>query len=155
MTLIRWNPLRDVMAWHQVSEFTNMQCEIDRMFDRFRGGSVDDGTTSIWAPSVDIIERENDFHIKVELPGVKKEDVKITMKNNTLTVRGEKKLEQEKNGEKYHRIERSYGMFQRSFTLPTSVLSDKIEAEYDNGVLSISIPKAEEAKPRDIEVKVK
>ena len=159
MTLIRWNPLRDVTAWHPVSdfatEFTTMQREIDRMFDRFRGGTTEDGVTSTWMPVVDIAERANDFHVKVELPGVKKEDVRITVQNNTLTIRGEKKLENEKNGENYHRVERSYGLFQRSFTLPTSVVSERIEASYDNGVLSITIPKAEEVKPREIEVKVK
>ena len=159
MTLIRWNPLRDVSAWHPVSdvtsEFTTMQREIDRMFNRFQGGTTDDGATSTWLPAVDIVERANDFHVKVELPGVKKEDVKITVQNNTLTIRGEKKFDQEKDGDNYRRVERTYGMFQRSFTLPTSVVSDKIEAAYDNGVLSIAIPKAEEAKPREIEVKVK
>jgi HSP20 family protein len=160
MTLIRWNPVRDVTAWHPVtdlaSEFLTMQREIDRMFDRFRGGTAaDDSGSSVWMPAVDIMEREGEFHVRVELPGVKREDVKITVQNDVLTIRGEKKLEQEQKGENYHRVERSYGTFQRSFTLPTSVRSDKIEASYDNGVLSIVLPKVEEAKPKEIEVKVK
>lgn len=159
MTLIRWKPVRDVTAWHPVtdlaSEIFDMQREIDRVFDRFRGGSADDGYVSSLMPAVDIVERENDFHIKVELPGVQKNDVKITVVNDVLTVRGEKKQESEKKGENYHRVERSYGSFQRSFTLPASVRSEKIEASYDNGVLTIDLPKAEEAKPKEIEVKLK
>jgi len=159
MTLIRWNPLRDVTAWHPVSditsEFERMQREIDCMFDRFRGGILDDGTASTWLPEVDIAEQDNDYVVKIELPGVNKNDVKITVQNDVLTIRGEKRQEREKKGENYHRIERSYGSFQRSFTLPTSVMSDKIEASFNNGVLTITLPKVEEAKSKEIEVKVK
>lgn len=160
MTLIRWTPVRDVTAWHPVSdiasEFVTMQREIDRMFDRFRGGVLDEGTSNAGiVPAVDIVERENDFLVKVELPGVSKEEVKITIQNDVLTIRGEKKQEKEKKGDTYHRVERSYGVFQRSFTLPASVQPEKIEATHENGVLHLVIPKAEEAKPKEIEVKVK
>ncbi len=159
MTLIRWKPVRDVTAWHPVSdlagEIFDMQREIDRVFDRFRGGSADDGYSSTLMPAVDITERDNDFYIKAELPGVQKNDVKITVQNDILTIRGEKKQEAEKKGENYHRVERAYGSFQRSFTLPASVRSDRIEAAFNDGVLTISLPKAEEAKPKEIEVKVK
>ncbi len=160
MTLIRWNPVRDVTAWNPVSdmtsEFLNMQREIDRMFDRFRGGVADEGYNGgTFLPAVDIVERQNDFTIKAELPGVKKEDVKITLQNGTLTIRGEKKHEEEKKGENLHRVERSYGAFQRSFTLPNSVSSERVEASYDNGILTVTLPKVEEAKPKEIEVKVK
>ena len=159
MTLIRWKPVRDVTAWHPVSdlasEIFDMQREIDHLFDRFRGGSVDNGYSNSLMPAVDIIERESDFYIKAELPGVQKEDVKISVQNDVLTIRGEKKQETEKKGENYHRVERTYGSFQRSFTLPASVHSGRIEASFDNGVLTINLPKAEEAKPKEIEVKVK
>jgi HSP20 family protein len=159
MTLIRWNPVRDVTAWHPVtdfaSEFLTMQREIDRMFGRFRGGVLDEGTSTGILPAVDIIERETDFLVKVELPGVNKDEVKITVQNDVLTIRGEKKFEKEKKGDTYHRVERSYGAFQRSFTLPASVKNDKIEATHENGVLHVILPKAEEAKPKEIEVKVK
>jgi HSP20 family protein len=90
----------------------------------------------------------------MELPGVNKDEVKITLESNILTIRGEKKQEKETKKENYHRIERSYGSFERSFTLPTSVKSDKIDAAYNNGVLQITLPKVEEAKPKQIEVKV-
>jgi HSP20 family protein len=159
MTLIRWNPVRDVTAWHPVtdvaSEFVNMQREIDRMFDRFRGGTLDEGNSAGIAPAVDIIERENDFLVRIELPGVAKDDVKITVLSDVLTVKGEKKLEKEKKGETFHRMERSYGIFQRSFTLPSSVKAERIEATHENGVLHIVLPKLEEAKPKEIEVRVK
>jgi HSP20 family protein len=159
MTLVRWNPVRDVTAWHPVSdlasEFLNMQREIDRVFDRFRGGAVDDGDISTFLPVVDIAEHAEAFEVKVELPGVNKNDVKITVHDDVLTIRGEKKQEEEKKGKNYHRVERSYGSFQRSFTLPSSVKGDKIEAVYDNGILAITLPKVEEAKPKEIEVKVK
>jgi HSP20 family protein len=159
MTLIRWTPLRDVSPWHPVndlaSEFANMQREIDRMFDRFRGGALEDDQTSLWLPAVDVVERDTDYAVKVELPGVNKEDVKITVQKDVLTIKGEKKQEQEKKGDNYHRLERSYGAFQRSFTLPSSVKSDKIEASYSNGVLTVTLPKVEEVKAEGIEVKVK
>jgi len=159
MTLIRWNPVRDVTAWRPISDLmgdvVNMQSEIDRMFDRFRGGILDESGATAFMPPVDITEDETNFIIRAELPGVKKQDVSITVQNGVLTVRGEKKQEVEKKEGNVHRVERSYGTFQRSFTLPTSVKSDKIEASYDNGVLAISLPKSEEAKPKEIEVKVK
>src|SRR5438046_517745 len=105
MTLIRWNPVRDVRAWHPVSdlsnEFITMQHEIDRMFDRFRGGTLDDGSSASFMPAVDIVETSNEYNLKLELPGVKKEDVKITLQDGVLTVRGEKKQDSEKKGENY------------------------------------------------------
>jgi HSP20 family protein len=159
MTLIRWNPARAVRTWYPVNDFTsellNMQKEIDRMFDRFQGGTTEGDAQSTFLPAVDIVERENDFLVKVELPGVHKEDVKITVQDDLLTIRGEKKSEEEKKGENYHRVERSYGNFQRSFTLPSSIKNEKIEASFINGVLHVTLPKLEEAKPKEIEVKVK
>jgi len=126
------------------------------MFDGFfRGTGDEDYAISSWTPAVDITEHDDQFVVKVELPGVNKDDVKITLENNILTIRGEKKQEKETKKENYHRVERSYGSFQRSFTLPTTVKSDKIDAAYKDGILQIALPKAEEAKPKQIEVKVK
>ena len=159
MTLIKWNPLRDVTRWHPVTDFPseviNMQREVDRMFDRFRGGIADENGASTWLPAVDILENANDYVLKFELPGVEKNDVKITLQNDVLTLRGEKRQENEKKGDNFHRMERSFGVFQRSFTLASSVNSETIEATYDNGILTITLPKVEEAKPKEIEVKVK
>jgi HSP20 family protein len=130
----------------------------DKMLDTFfRGGIQDDGTLfpSVWTPAVDIAEHENDYVVKVELPGVSKDDVKITMQENILTIHGEKRQEKETKDSNFHRVERSYGSFQRSFTLPTTVKSEKIEASYNDGILAVTLPKAEESKPKQIEVKVK
>jgi HSP20 family protein len=156
MSLIRWNPTRELAAFP--TDVLNMQREINRMFDSFfRGGVQDDGNMfpSVWTPAVDVAEHDNEYVVKVELPGVSKDDVKITMHDSTLTIRGEKKQEKETKESNYHRVERSYGSFQRSFTLPSTVKSDRIEAAYKDGILTISLPKAEEAKPKQIEVKVK
>ncbi len=155
MTLIRWKPTHELGHWP--SDLWNMQREINRVFDHFMGGSQDDGSLglSMWTPAVDIVERENEYEVKIELPGVSKDDVKITLESNVLTIRGEKKQEKEEKSENLHRVERSYGSFQRSFTLPTTVKSEKIDARYSDGILVITLPKAEEAKPKQIEVKVK
>jgi len=110
---------------------------------------------SYFAPAVDIAEQENEYVVKVELPGVAKEDVKISVESNTLTIKGEKKQEKEEKNKNFHRVERSYGSFQRSFTLPATVKNDKIDALFNNGILTITMPKSEEAKPKQIEVKVR
>jgi HSP20 family protein len=156
MSLIRWNPTRESMTWP--SDVFNVQREINRVFDNFfRGGSQWDDTQELtaWTPAVDIAELEDRFQVRMELPGVNKDDVKITLENNILTVRGEKKQEKEDAGKNYHRVERSYGAFQRSFTLPVTIKSDRIDAGFKDGILTIALPKSEEAKPKQIEVKVK
>jgi len=156
MSLIRWNPTHELDRWP--SDFFGIQREINRVFDNFvRGGVQADESfmTSYWTPAVDIAEQENEYIVKMELPGVNKDDVKISLESNILTIKGEKKQEKEEKSKNLHRVERSYGSFQRSFTLPMTVKSDKIDAVFKDGVLSISLPKAEEAKPKQIEVKVK
>ncbi len=159
MTLIRWKPLRDVSRWSPVhdltGEFLNMQKDIDRMFDRFRMNVPDDNGNYGLTPSVDIIENDDDFTVHVELPGVEKKDVKITVADGILTLKGEKKHSYEDKTDRFQRVERSFGSFERSFTLPTTVKSEGIEASYTNGILTISIPKAEQAKAKEIEVNVK
>ena len=156
MSIVRWNPARELATFP--GDVINMQREINKMFDNFfRGGTLEDGSlgSSVWTPAVDVEERDDEYQVKVELPGVNKDDVKITMQDNVLTIRGEKKQEKESKNSNYHRVERSYGSFQRSFTLPTSVKHDKIEASYKEGILTIGLPEAEDAKPKHIEVKVK
>lgn len=156
MALVRWTPSRELISWP--TELVNIQREINRIFeDFFRGDLMDDGTfgLSVWTPAVDIAEHDNEYVVKVELPGVSKDDVKVTLESNILTIRGEKKREKETEKDNYHRMERMYGSFQRSFTLPSTVRADKIDAVYKDGILTITLPKAEEAKPKQIEVKVK
>jgi HSP20 family protein len=154
MSLIRWNPTRDLATFP--SDMFSLQREMNRMFDSFFRG-VDEPSlfNSTWIPAVDVAEEDDAYVVKVELPGVNKDDVKITLESNILTIRGEKKAESEVKQKNYHRTERSYGSFQRSFTLPTTVKNDKIDATYRDGILTVALPKAEEAKPKQIEVKVK
>lgn len=153
MKLTRLIPTRDL-----TTEVLGIGSDLDRFFENFfRGDNFGDSALlqNLWTPLSDIIEQENEYIVKLELPGVKKDEVKITLEDNVLTVSGEKKLESETNGKNHYRAERQYGAFKRSFPLPMKVQTDKIDASYENGILSILLPKAEEAKPRAIEIKVK
>ncbi|MEK7268904.1 MAG: Hsp20/alpha crystallin family protein [Nitrospirota bacterium] len=111
-------------------------------------------TVAEWAPLVDITEDDKEYLIKAELPEVKKEDVKLTAHDDVLTITGERKYEKEEKGKKYHRVERAYGSFERSFTLPEDADEGKIAAEFKDGVLKVHLPKSEKAKPKSIEVKI-
>src|SRR5574341_101076 len=111
-------------------------------------------TLTDWAPLVDVIEDEKEYLVKAELPEVKKDDVKITVQDEVLTVSGERTQEKEEKGKKFHRIERAYGSFSRSFTLPEDADASKIAADFKNGVLTVHLPKSERAKPKSIEVKI-
>ncbi len=154
MSLIRWNPTRDLTTFP--SDMVNLQKEMNRMFDSFFRGVDEPGLfNSSWMPAVDVADEDNAYVVKAELPGVSKEDVKITLESNILTIRGEKKAAKNVDEKNYRRTERSYGSFQRSFTLPTTVKNDKVDAVYKDGILTITLPKAEEAKPKQIEVTVK
>lgn len=144
MNMIRWNPQRDMM---------NFKRQFDRLFSDYDEEAPT--RTSFWKPAVDIFETKDSLVMKVELPGVKKEDVKIDLDNNLLSISGERKFESEVKEEDYHRIERAYGQFQRSFTLPNKVDGERIEARYENGMLEVVLPKKEEAKPRQISIKAK
>jgi HSP20 family protein len=145
---------------------SDFQDEFNRLFNRFLGESGDLPARSTeqselpyrtWAPTVDISEDDNNYFVNAELPGVKKDDVSVYVENDRLFIEGERKHEsQEKSDDKdYHRVERFYGKFQRSFRLPKAVDANKIEAQFEDGVLNVCIPKTEEAKPKQIEVKVK
>lgn len=126
----------------------------DAFFRAWPLGQETDGTlTANWVPAVDVFEDKDAVRIAVEVPGVNPDDIKISLEQNVLTISGEKQQVSEENTERVHRYERAYGSFTRSFTLPSSVDVDRIEAHTDNGVLSIMIPKAEKAKPRQIQVK--
>ena len=111
-------------------------------------------TVAEWSPLVDITEDEKEYLIKADLPEVKKEDVKLTVQDDVMSISGERKYEKEEKGKKYHRVERAYGSFMRSFTLPEDADGNKVSAEYKDGVLNVHLPKSEKAKPKSIEVKV-
>jgi HSP20 family protein len=124
--------------------------EIDRFFNDF--GMNFREMDTVWRPTVDLSETEEGFEVKAELPGMKKEDIKVEMNDGLLTLTGEKKQEKKDDKKNYHRIERAYGKFERSFRLPRNVKGEEIKAKYKNGVLTIEIPKSEEAKPKEIAV---
>jgi len=135
--------------------------EMEDMLERYaralgqpRAGSQEVIATGDWAPRVNIAETEKAFEIKAEIPEVNKEDVKVTVHNGVLTIQGERKQEKEEKGKKFHRVERLYGSFTRSFTLPDNVDETKISALFKDGILNLQIQKTEEAKPKSIEVKV-
>lgn len=146
--ITRWTPETDI--------FRN---RLDRMFNQmlqdFWGTQTPmEGVSGrAWLPPVDVREKDDALMFAVELPGLSKEDVDITLENNVLTIAGERKFEKEAKGEEYHRLERSYGHFTRSFTLPSSVRTDKVDANFDNGVLHIRLPKQESAKPKKISIR--
>jgi len=143
MALIRWDPFRDIMT---------LRDKMNRLFDDTVKGEEKDMFGSTWAPSVDIYETENELVLNAEIPGINQEDIEVKIEDNTLTLRGERKFEEETKEENYHRIERSYGSFFRSFSLPHYIDQEKINAEHDNGVLRIHMPKKPELKPRSIRV---
>jgi HSP20 family protein len=148
MALVKWDPFR---------ELEEMSDRLNRMFTRpatWQGHGNEIMTVADWTPTVDISETETEFLIKAELPDIKKEAVKVTVEDGVLTIRGERTREKEEKGKKYHRVERSYGRFVRSFTLPDSVDAAAVKAEYADGVLNLHLPKSEKAKPKQIEVRV-
>ncbi|OGC90856.1 MAG: hypothetical protein A2W25_13060 [candidate division Zixibacteria bacterium RBG_16_53_22] len=147
MALIRWRPFRDMYS---------LQDEINRMFDEFSGGSLDrDDKVVRLVPAADVIENKDSFLVTAELPGIRKDEIKVTVQNNTLIISGEKKKESEDKGDTWHRVERSYGAFTRSFELPAMVDSGKIKADFEDGVLTVELPKAEAAKPKEIMINIK
>ena len=144
-TLTRWEPMGLADVENRLSRFFGR---------RTNGRERDDITLADWEPLADITEDDKEYVIKAELPDVKKEDVKVTVENGVLTIAGERKFEKEEKDKKYHRIERSYGNFLRSFTLPDAADGTKVTAEFKDGVLKVRLPKSEKAKPKAVEVKV-
>ena len=133
---------------------TTLQEQINRVFGDLVGRTGDESNLTPWAPAVDIYETEHELVVKADLPDMDPQDLDIRVENNILTIRGERKFENKVKEENYLRVERSYGSFSRSFSLANSVKSEAIKADYQNGVLTLSIPKREEAKPKQIKVNV-
>ena len=130
----------------------DLQREVDSIFDQFFGRGSDDDTSTVWAPRTDLSETDDAFRIRLDVPGMTKDDIAINLQNNTLTVSGERSSERQKDGEEYVRVERAFGNFHRTFTLPDAVDPDRVEATYDEGVLTINVPKTETSTRRQIEI---
>lgn len=153
--LSRWQPV--ITRWNPFKELEEMEKRLSPYWGR-PAGRTEAGkeamTVAEWSPLVDITEDEKEYVIKAELPEVKKEDIKLTVEDNVMTISGERKYEKEEKGKKYHRVERAFGSFLRSFTLPDAADGSKVNAEYKDGVLNVRLPKSEKARPKSIEVKV-
>ncbi|MDP3091418.1 MAG: Hsp20/alpha crystallin family protein [Nitrospira sp.] len=154
-TLTRWEPMS---RWSPFKEVEELEKRLSQLMGRgVSAGSTDKNeaiTVAQWSPVVDISEDDKEYAIKAELPDVKKEDIKLNVHDDVLTITGERKYEKEEKGKKYHRVERAYGSFVRSFTLPEDADGTKVTAEYKDGLLNVRLPKSEKAKPKTIEVKV-
>jgi len=150
MAITRWQPLNSELHPFFVGNWR----PISRMMEDFLTGTRT-SEMGVWGPNVDIVENPEGFEIHAELPGVKQDEVKITLHDNVLTLSGEKKQEITEDKDNILRIERSYGRFERSFSLPNTVKSDTVRASFEDGVLKITLPKAEAAKARQIEIEVK
>ena len=143
--LTRWDPFR---------EFTTLQDRMNRLFRDSYGEGQEALTTSNFAPPVDVYEDEHNVTLKIEVPGIDEKDIDVRIENNLLTVHGERKFEKEEKEENFRRVERQYGSFTRSFTLPNTVDAEKIQANYEKGILKIQLAKKAEAKPKQIKVNV-
>ncbi|MEW5975539.1 MAG: Hsp20/alpha crystallin family protein [Acidobacteriota bacterium] len=146
MTITKWEPLRDLLT---------LQDRMNRLFDdsmRSVRGTDEALSSALWSPPVDIYETEGEVILKAELPEVNQNQIDIKVENNTLTISGERALERDAKRENFHRIERAYGSFSRSFSLPTTIDQEKIRAEYKDGILKLTMPKREETKPKQIKV---
>ena len=144
--LTRWDPFR---------EFNTLQDRMNRLFrDSFSEGREEGLTTTAFAPAVDVYEDEHNVTLKIEVPGIEEKDIDVRIENNTLTVHGERKFEKDEKEENYLRVERQYGSFTRTFTLPNTVETENVSANYDKGVLKIKLAKKAEAKPKQIKVNV-
>jgi HSP20 family protein len=144
-TLNRWEPFRGAAT---------LQEQVNRLFGNVQEHSGEESNRTTWAPAVDIYETEHELVVKADLPEIDPKDLDIRVENNILTIRGERKFEKKVNEENYLRVERAYGSFSRSFSLANTVNSEAINADYQNGVLTLTIPKREEAKPKQIKVNV-
>jgi len=143
MALVRWDPTR---------QLDTFQSDIDRVFDAFFGGRTANGTTRRWVPAMDLVETDDHLVLRADLPGLDKEDVEIEVKDGVLTISGERRAEHEDSADGYHRVERAYGRFSRSLSLPQGIDADQVQASFDKGVLEVRIPKPAERKPHRVQI---
>jgi HSP20 family protein len=149
--LTKWEPFKDWDPFRELDEFQN---RLGSFFGRSLAPRTREGNLASWSPAVDIIEDEKEFLVKAELPEVKKEDVHVSVENNVLTISGERKFQREEKNKRYHRTERSYGSFTRSFSLPEGADASKVRAEFKDGLLQVHMLKSETARHKHIDVKV-
>ena len=155
-TLLRWDPLSRTQ-WHPFKDRDELESRLATMLaarETTGNGGKEALRVAQWSPLVDITEDEKEYLIKAELPDMKKEDVRLTVENDVVAISGERTFEKEEKGKKYHRVERAYGSFVRSFTLPEDADGSKVSADFKDGMLQVHLPKSQKAKPKTIEIKV-
>jgi HSP20 family protein len=156
MAMERWRPFGSVDRWEPFRNLMDIQGEVNRLLDTFVGrpttGPTGQGRT--WLPAVDMHETKDDLVLKVELPGVREKDVAVSITGDLLTIKGERRWEEESKEQHFLHVERAYGKFERLIQLPMAVQADKVKAAYRDGVLEITLPKAEELKPREIKIDI-
>ncbi len=161
MAMGRWRRERELIPWRPIREIDEIFDEMEHHFEDVFGRPFFPVTwkrapaVRAWSPPLEVFEREDEYIVKAELPGMKKEEIDISVIGDTLTIKGERKTEKEAKEEDYYLCERCYGSFERSLSLPTAVETGKVEAKYENGVLEIKLPKIPEAKPKRVEISVK
>jgi HSP20 family protein len=143
MALVRWDPIR---------ELDSLQGDMNRLFDRFFEGGGNNGASRRWIPAMDLVETEDALVLRADLPGMSEDDVDIEIKDNVLTVSGERKADHEEKGEGFHRVERAFGSFSRSLTLPRGIDPDRVEANFEDGVLEVRVPKPADAQPTRVQI---
>jgi HSP20 family protein len=154
MALVKWNPSRELLNMER--EFNKMFNSLSNRFGFGNGDEIDrEYESAVWSPLTDIYEDQDSYVLTLDLPGIKKENVKISYVDGQLNISGERKQEKENKTGSYHRLERNYGKYFRTFALPKKIKEDKIDAEFKDGQLTINVPKADEAKPKEIDIKVK
>jgi HSP20 family protein len=156
MAMERWSPFVTVDRWEPFRNLVDIQGEVNRLFDSFAGRPMPGASRAgrAWQPSVDMHETKDDLVLRVELPGVNEKDVTVSITGDLLTIRGERRWEDESKDQKFLHVERVYGQFERLIQLPMAVQADKVKAGYRDGVLEITLPKAEELKPREIKIEI-
>ena len=153
--LIRWQR-PDIAIWPGFGRLTDIRDEIDRLFESpFAELANSSRLLSGWTPALDLYEEKDNFVVKAELPGMKREEIEVSLHEGSLSISGERKSEEKHEGAEVHRTERFFGRFQRTVTLPSAVAADKVKAQYRDGILTVTLPKTEESKPKSIDVTVK
>ena len=156
MAMERWSPFVTVDRWEPFRNLVDIQGEVNRLFDSFAGRPMSGASRAgrAWQPSVDMHETKDDLVLRVELPGVNEKDVTVSITGDLLTIRGERRWEDESKDQKFLHVERVYGQFERLIQLPMAVQADKVKATYRDGLLQVTLPKAEELKPREIKIDI-
>jgi HSP20 family protein len=154
MAMERWRPFGSTERWEPFRNLTDIQGEVNRLFDTFLGRPTGPVANGRWLPAVDMFETNDELVLTVEMPGVREKDVSVSITGDLLTIKGERRWQDESKDNKFLHVERAYGQFERLVQLPMAVQGDKVKAAYRDGVLTITLPKAEELKPRDIKIDI-